>query len=225
MAFDKFKRVDKVDDRLLDLMYNLALDFERNASSTSPARIYEYMPGTIQFKDVQTTVRAPEMESTITRRRQRAAPAPHRPHHGGDKRGKAECSAATRGARLGKGAMAWSISARTPIRPHGATNHGPVQSSSRRAKEVKGVASPRAETPAACRIRHLPITMPGRARPGAISHEHQGLHLVRHTKPNALWSAGVLRSSPMPRRAGPCHGNGGCIRDIKPPTELLPEPA
>src|SRR3546814_18234931 len=29
MAFEKFRRVQPVDDRLLDLIYNLALDFER----------------------------------------------------------------------------------------------------------------------------------------------------------------------------------------------------
>src|SRR3546814_19054828 len=42
MAFEQFRRVQPVDDRLLDLIYNLALDFERkrkfNKAERSEAR-------------------------------------------------------------------------------------------------------------------------------------------------------------------------------------------
>lgn len=67
MAFDKFKRVEPVDDRLLDLMYNLALDFERKRQFNKSLAVYEYIAGkNPKFKDVQDKLsRAKKMESTI----------------------------------------------------------------------------------------------------------------------------------------------------------------
>jgi serine/threonine-protein kinase len=67
MAFDKFKRVDKVDDRLLDLMYNLALDFERKRQFNKSGAVYEYIARhNPKFKDVQDKLtRSRKMESTI----------------------------------------------------------------------------------------------------------------------------------------------------------------
>jgi serine/threonine-protein kinase len=67
MAFEKFKRVEPVDDRLLDLMYNLALDFERKRQFNKSAAVYEFIAGkNPKFKDVQDKLsRAKKMESTI----------------------------------------------------------------------------------------------------------------------------------------------------------------
>ncbi|MDE0854161.1 MAG: serine/threonine-protein kinase [Nevskia sp.] len=67
MAFEKFKRVDTVDDRLLDLMYNLALDFERKRQFNKSGAVYEYIAKhNPKFKDVQDKLsRAKKMESTI----------------------------------------------------------------------------------------------------------------------------------------------------------------
>ena len=67
MAFDKFKRVEPVDDRLLDLMYNLALDFERKRQFNKSGAVYEFIASkNPKFKDVQEKVsRAKKMESTI----------------------------------------------------------------------------------------------------------------------------------------------------------------
>lgn len=67
MAFDKFKRVEPVDDRLLDLMYNLALDFERKRQFNKSGAVYEYIAKhNPKFKDVQDKLnRARKMESTI----------------------------------------------------------------------------------------------------------------------------------------------------------------
>ena len=67
MAFDKFKRVEPVDDRLLDLMYNLALDFERKRQFNKSGAVYEYIAKhNPKFKDIQEKLsRAKKMESTI----------------------------------------------------------------------------------------------------------------------------------------------------------------
>lgn len=67
MAFEKFKRVEPVDDRLLDLMYNLALDFERKRQFNKSGAVYEYIARhNPKFKDVQEKLqRAKKMESTI----------------------------------------------------------------------------------------------------------------------------------------------------------------
>ena len=67
MAFEKFKRVEPVDDRLLDLMYNLALDFERKRQFNKSGAVYEFIAGrNAKFKDVQDKLaRARRMESTI----------------------------------------------------------------------------------------------------------------------------------------------------------------
>lgn len=52
MAFDKFRRVP-VDDELKDLLYNLALDFERKRQFNKAASVYEYIEKHDKnFKDV-----------------------------------------------------------------------------------------------------------------------------------------------------------------------------
>ncbi|ACL04169.1 serine/threonine protein kinase with Chase2 sensor [Desulfatibacillum aliphaticivorans] len=54
MAFDKFRRVP-VDDEVKDLLYNLALDFERKRQFNKAASVYEYIEEHDQkFKDVAT---------------------------------------------------------------------------------------------------------------------------------------------------------------------------
>ena len=52
MAFDKLRRVP-VDDEMKDILYNLALDFERKRQMNKAAMIYEYIEGHDKnFKDV-----------------------------------------------------------------------------------------------------------------------------------------------------------------------------
>src|SRR3546814_19500151 len=53
MAFEKFRRVQPVDDRLLDLIYNLALDFERKRQFNKAESAYQYIAGFNKaFRDV-----------------------------------------------------------------------------------------------------------------------------------------------------------------------------
>ncbi|HUS24726.1 MAG TPA: CHASE2 domain-containing protein, partial [Candidatus Binatia bacterium] len=42
MAFEKFRRVQPVDDKVLDLMYNLALDFERKRQFNKAESVYQH---------------------------------------------------------------------------------------------------------------------------------------------------------------------------------------
>ena len=67
MAFEKFKRVEPIDDRLLDLMYNLALDFERKRQFNKSLAVYEFIAKeNPKFKDVQEKLaRAKKLESTL----------------------------------------------------------------------------------------------------------------------------------------------------------------
>ncbi len=52
MAYDKFRRVP-VDDEMKDILYNLALDFERKRQINKAARVYEYIEKhDKKFKDV-----------------------------------------------------------------------------------------------------------------------------------------------------------------------------
>ncbi len=67
MAFDKFRRVSPVDDRLLDLLYNLALDFERKRQFNKAESVYEYIAGhNKDFRDIaQKLSRAKRMSETV----------------------------------------------------------------------------------------------------------------------------------------------------------------
>ena len=67
MAFDKFKRVQPVDDRLLDLLYNLALDFERKRQFNKAESVYEYIGSKNKtFRDVGTKqIRAKKLSETV----------------------------------------------------------------------------------------------------------------------------------------------------------------
>jgi eukaryotic-like serine/threonine-protein kinase len=67
MAFDKFKRVKPVDDKLLDLLYNLALDFERTRQFNKAEAAYHYIQQQNKtFKDVEVKLnRAKKLSETI----------------------------------------------------------------------------------------------------------------------------------------------------------------
>ncbi len=67
MAFEKFKRVQPVDDRLLDLLYNLALDFERKRQFNKAESVYQYIGSKNKtFRDVGTKqIRAKKLSETV----------------------------------------------------------------------------------------------------------------------------------------------------------------
>jgi len=67
MAFDKFKRVTPVDNQVLDLLYNLALDFERKRQFNKSVSVYEYIATqNPKFRDVQDKIaRSKKMENTV----------------------------------------------------------------------------------------------------------------------------------------------------------------
>ncbi len=67
MAFDKFKRVRPVDDKLLDLLYNLALDFERKRQFNKAEACYHYIfDQNKAFKDVEIKLnRAKKLSETV----------------------------------------------------------------------------------------------------------------------------------------------------------------
>jgi serine/threonine-protein kinase len=67
MAFDKFKRVHPVDDKLLDLLYNLALDFERKRQFNKAESVYQFIASKNKdFRDVQSKqVRAKKLSDTV----------------------------------------------------------------------------------------------------------------------------------------------------------------
>lgn len=67
MAFDKFKRVKPVDDKLLDLLYNLALDFERKRQFNKAEACYQYIVQQNKgFKDVEVKLnRAKKLSETV----------------------------------------------------------------------------------------------------------------------------------------------------------------
>lgn len=67
MAFDKFKRVKPVDEKLLDLVYNLALDFERKRQFNKAEAVYQFIAEQNRdFKDVQAKLnRAKKLSETV----------------------------------------------------------------------------------------------------------------------------------------------------------------
>ncbi|WP_028007545.1 CHASE2 domain-containing serine/threonine-protein kinase [Solimonas flava] len=67
MAFEKFRRVQPVDDKLLDLVYNLALDFERKRQFGKAEVAYQYIAGfQREFRDVQQKLsRAKKLSETV----------------------------------------------------------------------------------------------------------------------------------------------------------------
>ena len=67
MAFDKFRNVQPVDDKLLDLMYNLALDYERKRQFNKAENVYQYIAKhNPKFRDVDAKLnRAKKMSETV----------------------------------------------------------------------------------------------------------------------------------------------------------------
>lgn len=67
MAFEKFRRVTPVDDKLLDLIYNLALDFERKRQFNKAEMAFKYIAEHHKdFRDVQSRVnRAKQLSETV----------------------------------------------------------------------------------------------------------------------------------------------------------------
>lgn len=67
MAFEKFKRVQPVDDKLLDLLYNLALDFERKRQFNKAESVYQFIAGkSPEFRDIQQKLgRARKLSETV----------------------------------------------------------------------------------------------------------------------------------------------------------------
>lgn len=67
MAFEKFRRVKPVDDKLLDLLYNLALDFERKRQFNKAESVFKYIAEyNKDFRDVQSKVsRAKQLSETV----------------------------------------------------------------------------------------------------------------------------------------------------------------
>lgn len=66
MAFEKFRRVPLSDD-VMDLLYNLAMDFERKRQFNKASAVYQYMAGhDANFRDIaQRTKRANDAQDTI----------------------------------------------------------------------------------------------------------------------------------------------------------------
>jgi len=67
MAWEKFRRVQPVDDKVLDLMYNLALDFERKRQFNKAESVFQHIAGVNpKFRDIeQKTARAKKMSETV----------------------------------------------------------------------------------------------------------------------------------------------------------------
>jgi CHASE2 domain-containing sensor protein/predicted Ser/Thr protein kinase len=67
MAFEKFKRVKPVDDRLLDLLYNLALDYERKRQFNKAESVYQFIAScNPSFRDVADKLaRARRLSETV----------------------------------------------------------------------------------------------------------------------------------------------------------------
>jgi eukaryotic-like serine/threonine-protein kinase len=67
MAWEKFRRVQPVDDKVLDMMYNLALDFERKRQFNKAESVFQHIAGVNpKFRDIeQKTARAKKMSETV----------------------------------------------------------------------------------------------------------------------------------------------------------------
>jgi eukaryotic-like serine/threonine-protein kinase len=67
MAWEKFRRVQPVDDKVLDLMYNLALDFERKRQFNKAESVFQHIAKiNPKFRDIeQKTARAKKLSETV----------------------------------------------------------------------------------------------------------------------------------------------------------------
>jgi serine/threonine-protein kinase len=66
-AFASFRKVQPVDDSLLDLLYNLALDFERKRQFNKAGSVYQFVTEyNAKFRDVETRLnRSRNLEETV----------------------------------------------------------------------------------------------------------------------------------------------------------------
>lgn len=233
MAFDKFKRVDKVDDRLLDLMYNLALDFERKRQFNKSGAVYEYIAKhNSRFKDVQDKLsRARKMESTIILGgSSRGTTAGGTLIMGGDNTVEKPMLGRYQVEReLGKGAMGVVYLGKDPkigrmvaIKTMALSQEFEPDE----LKEVKERFFREAET--AGRLQHpniVSIYDAGEEHDLAyIAMEFiKGYDLVRHTKPNALLEVPEVIKiiADAADALDYAHGNGVVHRDIKPANMML----
>ena len=67
MAFEKFRKCPLDDDKVMEALYNLALDFERKRQFNKATNVYQYMAKhDIKFRDIETRMnRAQKMEETV----------------------------------------------------------------------------------------------------------------------------------------------------------------
>jgi serine/threonine-protein kinase len=67
MAFASFRKVNPVDDALLDLLYNLALDFERKRQFNKAGSVYQFVAEhNPKFRDIETRMnRSKALEDTV----------------------------------------------------------------------------------------------------------------------------------------------------------------
>ena len=67
MSFASFRKVRPIDDSVLDLMYNLALDFERKRQFNKAVSVYQYISEhSPSFRDVKTRMnRSRNLEETV----------------------------------------------------------------------------------------------------------------------------------------------------------------
>ncbi|HUR41313.1 MAG TPA: serine/threonine-protein kinase [Verrucomicrobiae bacterium] len=67
MAWEKFRRVQPVDDKLLDLMYNLALDFERKRQHNKAESVFAHIAKeNPKFRDIaEKTARSKKLSETV----------------------------------------------------------------------------------------------------------------------------------------------------------------
>jgi serine/threonine-protein kinase len=67
MAWEKFRRVQPVDDKVLDMMYNLALDFERKRQFNKAEAVFKHIHGfNPKFRDVaEKMTRTKQLSETV----------------------------------------------------------------------------------------------------------------------------------------------------------------
>ena len=235
MAFEKFKRVDTVDDRLLDLMYNLALDFERKRQFNKSGAVYEYIAKhNPKFKDVQDKLaRARKMESTIILgggSRGGGASTPSGTLIMGDATVEKPMLGRYQVEReLGKGAMGVVYLGKDPKIGRMVAIKTMALSQEFEADELAEVKARffrEAET--AGRLSHpniVSIYDAGEEHDLAyIAMEFiKGYDLVRHTKPNALLEVAEVMKiiADAADALDYAHGNGVVHRDIKPANMMM----
>lgn len=235
MAFEKFCRVQPVDDKLLDLLYNLALDFERKRQFNKAESVYQYIgKHNREFRDVQQKLsRAKKLSETVILGGSAASA-----HPGGtlvlDATTQLEKPMLGRyqvEKELGKGAMGVVYMGRDPKIGRQVAIKTMALSQEFGPDELAGVKARffrEAET--AGRLSHpniVSIYDAGEEHDLAfIAMEFvKGHDLTRHTKPNALLPVReVLRIVADAADAlDYAHANGIVHRDIKPANMMLVE--